>query len=290
MPSKQKAPKGEVLLPQFTIKEAQVFVIGTSPFLCNAMSEKAKRIILFPGGPMNAATKRSRPKHNVLAEWRESPYMLRDRSAETLLAIKATAFKATMRGVTKDMEGVVAATEVGRWCHIMGDFVPMWGMPELRMDIVRMNDPAKTPDVRTRVCVREWATTFTVRFTSPMMREEMVAQLLAGAGFTQGVGDGRPEKGKMSCGMFRLCEPDDPDWVRIVTTAGRKEQLAAMRSNEPVFYDEEAEKLYRWFESEAKRRGFDMADTSWELGIEELFSEGIVTATQVGAAFSEIDY
>jgi hypothetical protein len=289
MPSKQKAPKGDVLLPQFTVKEAQVFVIGMSPFLCNAMSEKAKRIILLPGGPINAATKKSRPKHNVLAEYRESPYMLRSKDSETLLAIKATAFKAAMRGVTKDMEGAVAATEVGRWCHIMGDFVPMWGMPELRMDVVRMADINKTPDVRTRACVREWATTFTVRFTAPMMRETMVAQLLAGAGFTQGVGDGRPEKGKMSCGMFRLCEANDPDWLRIVTTAGRKEQLEAMRSDNPDFYDEEAEKLYRWFENEAARRGFNMADTSWELGIEDLFSTGYVTAEQVNAAIVEDD-
>jgi hypothetical protein len=120
------------------------------------------------------------------------------------------------------------------------------------MSITRSADMAHTPDVRTRVIVPTWAASITVEFAKPIMREQILGDLLAAAGLYIGVGDWRPEKGAGSYGQFRLGTLEE--FQAIAKTAGRSEQVAAMAS--PEFYDEETAELFGWFETESTRRGF----------------------------------
>ena len=224
-------------------------IVGTSPLVLNRMSEKAKHELLMPKGRKNATERMLSLKHLPLDEYRASAYTLKN--GPTLLAIMATAFKGALRSAALDMPGAKKA-QIGRLTYIEGDMVGIYGVPKLFMAIVRSADMNKTPDVRTRAIVPEWACQLRVTYVQPLIRAQAVVNLLAAAGITIGVGDGRPEKGAMSYGQFRITPPDDPDFVRIIKNGGRKAQQAAL--DNPTCYDDETTELLSWFETEREQR------------------------------------
>jgi hypothetical protein len=120
------------------------------------------------------------------------------------------------------------------------------------MSIVRSADMNKTPDVRTRAIVPVWACRLSVTFVQPLIRAQAVANLLAAAGITIGVGDWRPEKGAGSYGQFRIVDQDDAEFRAILKAGGRKAQEEALEH--PVCYDDETTELLSWYEDERQRR------------------------------------
>lgn len=234
-------------------KERVAFVlVGESPLICNTMSEKARQELLAPRARKNAAEKRSTAKHDVFAEYRNSVYQPNNAEAPTAIALLATAFKGALRNAALDLPGA-KKSEIGRLTYVRGDYVPIYGVPKLLMSITRSADMNHTPDVRTRAILPKWAAIVEVEFVSPLLRAEVVGRLMAAAGMTQGVGDWRPEKGNGGYGRFRLTVPEDPEAQDIFATGGKEAQLAALA--EPEAYDNETEKLLRWYEVETNRTG-----------------------------------
>lgn len=227
-----------------------VHVIGTSPLVANSMSEKARHELLAPAGRKNAAAKAASLKHDPLEEFRASPYRLG--SGPTLIGIKSTAFKGAMGTAALDLPNATRS-RIGRLVYVEGDMVPIYGIPEVSMAIVRSADMNRTPDVRTRAILPRWAAKIDIRFVVPMINEQSVVNLLGAGGITAGVGDWRPEKGKGNFGQYRLTNADDPEYLRIVAEGGREAQVYAMEN--PGFYDTETETLWSWFGEEMKRRG-----------------------------------
>ena len=132
---------------------------------------------------------------------------------------------------------------------VVGDMVPIWGVPELLMSIVRSADMNHTPDVRTRPIIRHWATEITVRFVRPKMNEAAIVHLLVAAGMTVGVGGWRQEKGSGNYGLFHIATPDDDrDFAAIVERGGRVAQEEALQA--PICYDEQTADLLAWYEEE----------------------------------------
>ncbi len=226
-------------------------IVGTSPLILNRMSEKAKHELLMPKGRKNAIEKATTLKHVPLDEYRASAYLLKDQTQPAFLALLSTAFKGALRSAALDMPGAKKA-QIGRLTYIEGEFVGIFGVPKLFMSIVRSADMNKTPDVRTRAIVPEWACSLRVTYVQPLIRAQAVANLLAAAGITIGVGDWRPEKGSGSYGQFRIADKADPEYVRILKTSGRKAQVAALA--DPVCYDDETTELLSWFEGERAQR------------------------------------
>lgn len=220
-------------------------IVGTSPLVLNRMSEKAKHDLLMPRGRKSAIEKATSLKHVPVDEYRASAYTLKE--GPTLLALMATAFKGALRSAALDMPGAKKA-QIGRLTYIEGDYVGIYGVPKLYMSIVRSADMNKTPDVRTRAIVPAWACLLRVTFVQPLIRAQAVANLLAAAGITIGVGDGRPEKGAMSYGQFRIADKDDLEFKHIVKEGGRDAQQAGLDA--PVCYDDETTELLSWFDSE----------------------------------------
>lgn len=231
----------------------RVAIRGTRPLICNRLAEKARQELLLPKGRRSTAERAGSLKHDPMAEFRASPYRLRADDAPTLIGIPASAFKGAMMTAALDLPGA-AKSKIGRLLWVEGDLVPVYGIPEVFLAITRSADISRTPDVRTRAIIAEWATEIEVTFTTPLLNKTSVINLLAAAGQICGVGDWRPEKGRGTHGQFALTSAeDDALWQRIVADGGRAAQIAAM--DDPQAYDDESEELLGWFETEVSARG-----------------------------------
>lgn len=230
-------------------------ILGKSPMICNAMSEKVRRELLFPAPKKNAAAKKSTLKHDPMMEFRSSMYISRLADAETHIVIKATAFKKALMGAAMDLPGT-AKTQIGRLTYIEGDEIQIYGVPQVMSSVTRTADMKHTPDIRTRAILPEWACFVTCTYTKPILKEQAIVNLMVAAGITQGVGDWRTEKGSGNYGSFETVAIDNADFKRIIKTGGKKAQLAAIA--DPVSYDSETDELLSWFEVEVKRRGFSV--------------------------------
>lgn len=256
MSTKSTSTTGEVVIVEMARGIMDFCIVGTSPLICNRMSEKAKFQLLAPAGRKSASEKASSLKHEPLQEFRDSPYRMQDPAAPTLLAVLPTQFKQAMCSAALDMPGAKKA-QMERLVSVDWDRMPLWGIPKLFMAVTRSADINKTPDIRTRAIVPEWACRLRVSFMKPVLREQSIVNLLAAAGSLSGIGDWRQQKGSGSFGAFRLASADDPDYLRITRDGGRGAQEAALTSPEP--YDDETSEMMSWYDVEVKRRGFKVA-------------------------------
>lgn len=256
MATKKAADSGEIQIIQINTGTITVAVVGTTPLILNRINEKAGRELLLPAPKKTAADKAANLKHNPLEEFRSSPERIRDDDAKTLLALKTTAFKGAMRTAALDLPGA-KKSQIGRLTYIPGELVGIYGVPKVFSTIVRSADMNRTPDVRTRCIVPKWAALLSITFVKPIMREQAIANLLAAAGITVGVGDFRPEKGAGNYGQFEVVGADDPRLIELMQTGGRAAQMAAM--DNPEAYDDDTEELLSWFDVEVRRRGFKVA-------------------------------
>lgn len=229
-------------------------VIGKTPLINHRLSEKARMELLLPAKRKNVAERQSTAKHDPIAEFRSSPYTLTE--GPTLLALLGTAFKGALKSVALDMPGATKA-QLGRLTAIEENRVPVYGVPKLHMTPVRNSGMNRTPDIRTRAIVENWAAYVTVSYAVPMLDMRTVSMLFSAAGEIVGVGDWRPEKGSGNFGTFEVVDDDDERFLEIIKTGGREAQEAAMLRAEP--YDAESEELLAWFLEEADRRELAVA-------------------------------
>lgn len=254
MAAKPKATETEISILEITQGEMSFAIVGQSPLYFNSMSFKSKQSLLLGTRKKTEADKASSLKHNPPQEFRDSVYRWFDEDHPTRLKLPAPAFKGTMGTAALVLPGT-RKTEIGRLVWVTSDYVPLWGVPKLAMDIVRSADMARTPDVRTRAKVEHWAALVTVRFVKPNLTERAIANLLAAGGIVAGVGDFRQEKGKGNFGQFRLADLDDPEFLRIQASGGRVQQDDALRNIE--CYDDDSRELLEWYHEEVIKRGRD---------------------------------
>ena len=146
-------------------------------------------------------------------------------------------------------------TQVGRLSWVVEDDVAIFGVPQLDMRVVRMADIKRTPDIRTRAILPEWACRVTVQHVLPRLTPKSVINLMAFAGMIIGVGDGRNEKGCLSYGQFRIVKETNADFKRICKAGGRKAQDEALAN--PTFFNSESERMFTWWNEDTIARGFD---------------------------------
>jgi len=239
------------------INRAQITfcILGTTPLIHNAMSAKARQELLLPAPKKNAAEKASSLKHNPLEEFRNSPYRYRD-VCDSLIYILPTAFKNAMMTAALDMPGV-NKTQIKRLVYVHGQGIGIFGVPQLHMAVTRSADMKRTPDVRSRAIMPEWACRLTVEYSPELIKQKSIINLLSAGGIFSGVGDWRQEKGSGNFGSFKIVADDDPDFVRITQTMGRDAQIAAL--DNPECFDIETEDLFAWFGSETDKRGLKVA-------------------------------
>jgi hypothetical protein len=210
----------------------------------NRMAEKARQELLFPARKKNQAERALNLKHNPTDEFRFSIYRTLDETAATRIVFPGSAFASVIADTAIDVPGSSRA-QMERLTRVLDLNVPIYGVPRLFMAVVRTAGMNKTPDIRTRAILPEWACYISVTYARGLLTERSVTHLLAAGGVIGGIGDGR---GKMGFGQFRLVPATDKDFLRIVKTQGRKAQDQAIEN--PVAYDHETEELYSWFKEE----------------------------------------
>lgn len=231
------------------------YLLGVTPIILNRLSEKVQRELLLPKGRKTAADKAASLKHNPLEEFRSSPYTDPNPDSPTLIQFLATAFKGAMMEAALDMPGV-NKSQIKRLVWVDGERVSLYGVPQMILSPVRSADMNRTPDIRSRAIITEWACKISIAYRKPILREQGVVNLLAAAGTTPGVGDWRVGKGSGNFGRFQIVGKDDKQLGHVLKVGGRKAQEAALET--PEFYDRETEELFFWWQQEARERGFDI--------------------------------
>lgn len=231
-----------------------VRVVGTTPIIYNTMSEKARMDLLFPPDKKEKDRRKAMGilKHDPMTEYRGSIYRFRGDDHPTRILFPAGGAKASIMSAATDLPDVAKA-QIGRLLKVVETDIPVWGVPELLMSVVKQSGMNGAPDIRTRAILREWCAEFSVSYTVPNLTKGSVANLLAAAGTIVGWGDYRPQKGKGNFGQYRLTtSARDAEFNRIQKHQGREAQDAALLN--PAFFDMESEELFRWFIKETTRR------------------------------------
>lgn len=246
--------ESEISVIEITRGRISFCVKGVTPLILHAMSQKTIQQLLLPPPKKNKAEKESSLKHNPIEEYRASMYAARDKNSPTRIVMPAVCFKKAIMGAALDIPGTTKS-QIGRLISIGGSTeVSIFGIPELLMSVTRSADIARTPDVRARAILPQWACFVDVVYTYPILKEPTVVNLMAAAGVMNGIGDWRVQKGSGDFGQFELVGADDEDFLRIVSDGGKEAQDEAILN--PAPYDSETEQLMDWFEVEANRRGF----------------------------------
>ena len=243
--------ESQVHITEIQLTSLECYVVGVSPLVPHAVSFKSRGSLLFPSGRKTVAEKATSMKHDPFNEFRDAAYKFKDNDQPTRLYMPGGAFHGAMANAAIDMVGAKKA-QIGRLTNIVGDKICVWGVPQIFATVVRSSDMARTPDIRVLPILPKWAATITVQFVGSLIKTASIANLLGAAGVIIGIGDGRPEKGKLSYGKFRVVSEDDPELIQIMKSGGLKAQDQALA--DPAFYDAETEELLTWFEEEKLQR------------------------------------
>ena len=233
----------------------KAILVGRTGLYCHRMSAKAKRLLMI-GGRKKTAAERLEIKHDPRVEFMDSMYVQEGFHAHSHIMFPSMAIKSAMGTAALAVPGI-RKTDVQRLVFLPHEFVPVFGIPKLRMDITRSSDMNRTPDVRTRAYFAEWAVEVDIQYATPALSKKAIGTLLTNAGLMCGIGDNRQEKGKGSFGTFNAVKLMDPAFTVTADDIDADlldgaAQLAAIKEPQPA--NRETEELLREFDGEVESR------------------------------------
>lgn len=184
-------------LPPLNIETLSVPLVGDSPLIVHAWSEKAIRAMADKQQKKASA---GREAKDPWADFVGSLYWLdtkpekpTEEDIETArFGFPAIAFKTAAVTACTSIGGVtkIAARQA---FHVEGEFVEIkGGAPSMRQDVCRVG--MGTADLRYRGEFSPWSVDLTVKFNANLMSAAQVVNLFQTAGFAVGVGEWRPER------------------------------------------------------------------------------------------------
>lgn len=173
-----------LMIPKVEIRHMEITLIGDSPLICHAWSQKAIAMMLDKQMKKAKAAKAAKDPQ---ADYEASLY----RTADGGYGFPCVAFKAAAVGACRFSEGI-KMTEARGAFHVVGELAPIIGEPRPRQDMVRVG--MGTADVRFRGEFPSWSVTLTVAYNAEALSPEQIVNLFNIAGFGVGVGEWRPEK------------------------------------------------------------------------------------------------
>lgn len=196
----------KIIIPKFERRVIALTVrsLAGSSAIFNAWSTKALKELLetqmVEGGLSKKEKKAKRERKDPFADMLGATYS----NSKGLLAAPSVAFKSSMVEACRNIPGVTKR-DLLQGVFVEGtepQFVDLYGFPRCRMDPVRVG-PQKVADIRFRPEYEMWACDLRVVFLPNIIDETSIANLLAWAGATTGIGEWRPEKGGVY-GQFEI--------------------------------------------------------------------------------------
>jgi len=186
-------------LKKINIQLATIELVGDSPLIVHAWSEKVKRGML---DKQMKKAKGAQQAKDPQRDYEEAFYRLEDGTP----GFPAIGFKASaVSAAGRFCEGM-KMTEVRGAFHIPCELVPILGKPNMREDMVRVG--MGTADIRYRPEFKKWRASIPIRYNADKISLEQIVNLFNQAGFGVGVGEWRPEKDG-SYGMFHVATDAD---------------------------------------------------------------------------------
>lgn len=194
---KSKSVSVEVV--EFSIRQVTIPITGVSPLIVHAWSEKSKRMIAD-----KQAGKAKNKKHEIRNP-EEDYEQAKHISVDGWEGLPAAALKAAMiRGakmVGMVMKDTQAAFFVNADCEET-QLVRIHGESRMRTDMVRVGMGAA--DIRYRPEYPEWYMELNIDFNEGLISIDQLHQIVKAAGYGNGLGEMRPERGKFNYGRFKL--------------------------------------------------------------------------------------
>jgi hypothetical protein len=165
------------------IRRITVRIVGDSPLITHAWSQKAKQMMLDKQMKRGTQAKEAKDPER---DYEESLYRLPDgRCGFPAVGVKAAAIRGA-KGLGMVMSDTRAAF------HIEGDLLPITGDPRPREDMVRVG--MGTADIRYRGEFPEWSIELPITYNARIVSAEQIVAMLDAGGFGTGIGEWRPEK------------------------------------------------------------------------------------------------
>jgi hypothetical protein len=174
-----------IVLVDFDIRVTQLKLVGDSPLICHAWSEKAKRQMLEKQMGVATAGKEKKDPH---ADFLQSLYPHPDGG----YGFPSVAFKAAAVNACTSLSKAITKVQARQAFHVQGELVPINGKPTPREDMVRIG--MGTADIRFRGEFKEWSCVLNIRYNARALTLEQIVNLFNIAGFAVGVGEWRPER------------------------------------------------------------------------------------------------
>jgi hypothetical protein len=172
-----------VVPERIDVRRVRIRIVGDSPLITHAWSDKAKQMMLDKQMKKGTQAKAAKDPEQ---DYQDSMYHLPDgRKGFPAVGIKACA----IRGA-KALGMVMADTRAA--FHITGDLLPIDGEPRPREDMVRVG--MGTADIRYRAEFVEWSIDLPIAYNARMVSVEQIVAMLDAGGFGTGIGEWRPEK------------------------------------------------------------------------------------------------
>jgi len=200
MAKKEKAATPVMVeLPKINIKEMIIRLVGDSALIVHKWSDKAKKEIK---GKQEQKAKQAKGKRNPEQEYKDSFYMENGQYVYPTINFKKAAVNACSH-----VDGITKVLARGAF-HVVSEFIPLEGKPNMREDMVRLGGMGSPADIRYRPEFKKWAVNLNVRFNVNVISPEQILNLFNTAGFAIGVGDWRPQRDG-SFGMFHVATSEE---------------------------------------------------------------------------------
>lgn len=184
-------------IPQLNLGTFTLKIIGDSPLIVHAWSDKAKEMLL--NKQMKKAST-GREAKDPFMDFCDSLYWLTEKPEKPTMedvqkakfGFPVVAFKtAAIDGAFQSGALPKKTTARGAF-HILGEMAEIEGTPTMREDMCRIG--LGTADIRYRGEFSKWSTVLTIQYNKNAMSIEQIVSLFNIGGFGVGVGEWRPAK------------------------------------------------------------------------------------------------
>lgn len=205
----KKVEETRVEIPAIELATFNVKIVGDSPLIVHAWSEKAKKMMLEK--QMKKASK-GKEVRNPHKEYADCFYWLSERLsddptdeeiANATFGFPTVAFKACAINAGYQQGCIEKKTTMRGAFHIQGEYAVIDGKPRMREDMVRLGGISSPADLRYRPEFVDWSTVLTITYNKNAVTPEQIINILNIGGFSNGVGEWRPEKDGQF-GMFHV--------------------------------------------------------------------------------------